>query len=251
MTTSPDGPSTRSLSDRTGNARNEVGSDVQRQPAGSVEIARTSLTEEAASRLRALIAEQYLLPGTKLKEKDLCARFGVSRTPLREAFKVLASEGLIEILPNRGAQVARVSVEETREVFEVLAALERLSGELAASQATDEDIAEMRALHYTMVLHFKRGERDPYFRLNQAIHAKIVETARNGVLSQLHATLNSRVRWARFSANLPSDRWAAAVREHEAILAAFEARDGQALAVILRDHLMSKFHAIKHAIPTD
>ena len=212
-------------------------------PDSGQEIVRTSLTEETSNRLRAMITDQHLEPGSKLKEKDLCAQFGVSRTPLREAFKVLASEGLIEIHPNRGAAVAQVTVEETRETFEVLASLERLSGELAAQREKDLGMAEWRALHYTMVRQDSRGEREG--------DTKIVEAAGNSVLSQLHSTLNSRVRWARFTANLPSDRWAEAVAEHETILAAFEKRDGAALAAILHSHLMSKFEAIRHTIPAD
>jgi len=164
---------------------------------------------------------------------------------------VLTSEGQLEYHPNSGAAVAQVTGEVTGETFGVMASVERLSGELAAQRATDQDIAELRALHYTMVMHYTRGEREPYFRLNQAIHTKIVEAAGNSVLSQLHSTLNSRVRWARFTANLPTDRWAEAVAEHETILAAFEKRDGAALAAILHSHLMSKFEAIRHTIPAD
>ncbi len=212
---------------------------------------RGSLTEETAERLRRLIEEQHLLPGEHLREQELSARFGVSRTPLREAFKVLAGEGLVELLPNRGARVARVTLEEVRESFEVLAALEALAGELAAPRASDADIAELRALHYTMVMHYTRKELADYFACNQAIHRKIVAVAGNRTLTALQDALNARLRWARYTANLPPERWATAVAEHEEILEAFAARDAAQLSAVLRRHLMGKFETVRHAFAQD
>lgn len=208
---------------------------------------RGSLTEDTAERLRVLIEEQHLVPGAHLREKELSARLGVSRTPVREALKILASEGLVELLPNKGARVAQVTLDEVREAFEVLAALEALAGELAAARATDADIAELRALHYTMVMHYTRKELADYFKLNQAIHQKIVEVAGNVTLTAMQDSLNGRLRWARYTANLPPDRWAQAVAEHEELLEAFAARDGKKLSRLLRAHLMGKFDTLRHA----
>ena len=206
-----------------------------------------SLTEETAERLRGLIEEQHLAPGAHLREKELTEQLGVSRTPLREAFKILAREGLVELLPNKGARVAEVTLDEVREAFQVLAALEALAGELAAARATDADIAELRALHYTMVMHYTRKELAQYFKLNQAIHQKIVQVAGNGTLTALQDGLNGRLRWARYTANLPPDRWAQAVAEHEELMEAFAARDGKRLASLLRAHIMGKFDTLRHA----
>src|ERR1700738_2048711 len=97
----------------------------------SMLISRISLHDETVSRLRAMILEGELLPGSRIAERELCDRFGISRTPLREALKVLAAEGLVELLPHRGARVSRLSDHELRDAFEIVSALEALAGELA------------------------------------------------------------------------------------------------------------------------
>jgi DNA-binding GntR family transcriptional regulator len=115
-------------------------------------------------RLRDMIVQGELLPGTKLNERVLCEQLGISRTPLREALKFLASEGLVELLPNRGAQVAPLESGKVKEMFVVLGSLEALAGELVCRNASDAEIAEIRSLHYQMVAHHARGELAAYFR---------------------------------------------------------------------------------------
>lgn len=204
-------------------------------------ISRTSLTAEAVARLKRMIVEEGLAPATRLREKELSERFGISRTPLREALKILATDGLVELLPNRGAQVADVSGEAIRETFEVLAGLEGLAARLACARGTDAQIGEVRALHERMIAAFETGDRTAYFALNQAIHRAIVAMAGNAVLADMHERLNQRARFARLSANFARDRWAAAVAEHEAILAALEARDGAKLEKLMSRHIASKY----------
>src|SRR6202163_1343683 len=109
-------------------------------------IARQALPEAAAERLRTLIIEGELAPGARLNERELSERLGVSRTPLREAFRMLAADGLLVQLPNRGAQVVTLSPDDVRHAFEVMASLEGLSGELAVARVTDDDLVELRAL---------------------------------------------------------------------------------------------------------
>ena len=114
------------------------------------QIARLTLPEAAAERLRALIIEGELAPGARLNERELSERLGVSRTPLREAFRMLAADGLLVQLPNRGAQVVALSPDDVRHAFEVMASLEGLSGELAAARLTDRDLTDLRALQAEM-----------------------------------------------------------------------------------------------------
>jgi DNA-binding GntR family transcriptional regulator len=152
---------------------------------GDVGLPRATLHDELTARLRALVIEGELAPGTRVPEKALCERFQVSRTPLREALKVLASEDLLELLPNRGAMVSRLTIADVEEVFPVMGALEALAGELACANITEEELAEVQALHYQMVLHYTRGELPAYFRLNQAIHEKILAAARNRAVQPL------------------------------------------------------------------
>jgi DNA-binding GntR family transcriptional regulator len=217
--------------------------DAQADP-----IRKPLLHEELAARLSDMIFAGELVPGVRVPEKQLCQRFGISRTPLREALKVLAADGLITLLPNRGARVTKLTPEDADELFPVMGALEALSGELACARATAADIAEVKALHYQMALHHTRGERDDYFRCNQAIHRKIMEMAGNPTLAQVYDGLAGRIRRVRYLANSSRTRWDAAMAEHELILAALEARDGATLAVLLKAHLMNKLIAVKQAI---
>ncbi len=203
---------------------------------------------DVVSGIRDLIVEGELAPGSRVPERVLCDKFGVSRTPLREALKVLASEGLIDLLPNRGARIVDLTEDDIEEMFQVMGALESLAGELAARKLTEEDLAELRALHYQMALHFTRGERMPYFRLNQQIHEKIFAASGNETLVKVYRGLSGRLRRARYIANISRARWAEAVEEHERILAALESRDGAMLGRILKDHLRKTCETVRHAL---
>ena len=209
---------------------------------------RRLLHEEVVDQLRDMIVQGGLAPETKLNERVLAAQLGISRTPLREAIKYLASEGLVELLPNRGAVVAPLRRAKVREIFTVLGSLEALAGELVCRNATDADIAEIRALHYQMVAHHARGELAQYFRCNQQIHIRLVECAGNATLAQVYRGLNAHVRRARYMANLSRERWDKAVREHEEILDALSARDSARLQALLRDHLAKKLVLVMEAL---
>ncbi len=198
--------------------------------------------------VRDLIVQGQLAPGARLNERLLCEQLGISRTPLREAIKLLALEGLVNLLPNRGAVVAPLDPGRVAEAFQVMGALEGLAGELACRQATPEQIREIRALHDEMLAMYGQGDLAAYFRYNQAIHLKIVEAARNDALAKVYRQLNANVRRARYMANLSKERWDDAVHEHEEILAALEARDVARLRRLLQDHMAHKLGAVLHAL---
>ena len=207
-------------------------------------IPRRPLHEEAADRLRDLIVQGKLAPGARLNERLLTAQLGVSRTPLREAFKVLATEGLVELLPNRGAVVSPIDLARLSETLAVMGALEALAGEFACRNATDAQINEIRALHFEMLAYHARGDLAGYFKFNQAIHLKIVKYSGNTVLFNTYRQLNGNVRRARYMANLSKERWDAAVREHDAILSALAARDVKRIKALLSDHLAQKLDSV-------
>ena len=211
-------------------------------------IARVNLHDQLTTAVRDMIIEGDLAPGERVPEKALCDRFGVSRTPLREALKVLAAEGLLALLPNRGATVLRLSATDVDELFPIMGALEGLAGALACAHVSEAELAEVRALHYQMVLHYTRDELPEYFRLNQQIHERIIDAARNPTLARLYCGLAGRVRRARYMANMSKPRWAQAVAEHEAILEALADRDGERLAQILQTHLRNKCETVKESI---
>jgi DNA-binding GntR family transcriptional regulator len=207
-------------------------------------IARRPLHEEATDRLRDLIVQGRLAPGTRLNERLLTAQLGLSRTPLREAFKVLATEGLVELLPNRGAIVSQMDPVRLAETLAVMGALEALAGEFACLNATDGQINEIRSLHFEMLANHARGDLAGYFKFNQAIHLKIVKYSGNAVLYNTYLQLNANVRRARYMANLSQERGDAAVHEHGEILAALGARDVPRIKALLSDHLAQKLSSV-------
>ncbi len=215
---------------------------------GPTPIQRRSLHAELADRLREMIVQGELEPGAKIPERELCEAFNVSRTPLREALKVLASEGFVILTPNRGAAVSKLTRADIEEAFPVIGALEALAGELACANATDDEIAHIARLHARMAAHHAAGERAPYFRLNEQIHDAIAAAARNPTLRQMQMSLANRVRRARYFANISQARWDQAMAEHEEINAALKARDGKRLAEILKRHLEHKLAAVSAAL---
>jgi DNA-binding GntR family transcriptional regulator len=211
-------------------------------------IARKSLHGELVTVLRDMILDGELKPGDKVPEAALCARFGVSRTPLREATKVLAAEGLLQLLPNRGAMVAKITNAEIEELFPIMGALEGLAGELTCKKATDEEIAAIRTMHVEMVDCYHRNEYASYAKLNRAIHEAFFAAARSHVLSGYFNNLIIRTHAIRFVARKSLERWREAVEDHEKIMAALEARDGQLLGELLREHLRHKIGMVNEAM---
>jgi DNA-binding GntR family transcriptional regulator len=218
--------------------------DLVSLPADAPATPPSTLAATLADQLRDLITEGELAPGTRLNERALCERLGVSRTPLREAFRLLAAEHLVELQPNRGAQVVSLSEEGVRESFEVMGALEALSGELACRHVAPAEIAEIRALTFEMLACHARRDLPAYYRLNRAIHDRINAAARNTLLRQVYTTLNVRIQNLRFRSNLDQAKWDKAAREHADMIDALEARDAVRLGTLLRSHLHEKGEAV-------
>jgi DNA-binding GntR family transcriptional regulator len=201
-----------------------------------------SLHDEILTRLRDHIVEGNIPDGGRVPERQLCEMLGISRTPLREALKVLAAEGLVELLPNRGARVRQLSEHDLGELFDVMGGLEGLAGRLACEHITDDEIAEIERLHYEMYGFYLHRDMHGYFRVNQLIHQKIVEASRNSALLGTYANFAGRIRRVRYSANFARkrERWGEAMREHETILDALRRRAGSELSDILFKHLRNK-----------
>jgi DNA-binding GntR family transcriptional regulator len=203
-----------------------------------------TLAEALADRLREMIVEGELPPGMRLNERALCDRLGASRTPLREAFRLLAAEHLVELQPNRGAQVVSLSDDDVRESFEVIGALEALAGELACRHIGAHEVAELKALTFEMLACHARRDLSAYYRVNRQIHQAINRAARNALLTQVYANLNRRIENLRFRSNFDQAKWDKAARQHAEIVEALEARDGARVAAILREHLRDKGQAV-------
>ncbi|MCZ8294024.1 MAG: GntR family transcriptional regulator [Hylemonella sp.] len=200
----------------------------------------TALHGQVTQRLRQLLVEGQIAPGAKLNERELCEQMKVSRTPLRESIKTLAAEGLVELLPNRGAIAVELSEADILNTFEVMAGLEGLSGELAAQRITPEELAEIEAMHYEMKAAYTRRDLSAYYRLNAAIHRAINNAARNPVLTATYQQVNARLQALRFRSNQDGEKWARAMQEHDRMIEALQKRDGAALRTELVAHLGHK-----------
>ena len=211
-------------------------------------IQRRTLHEEVLERLRDMIIEGRLEPGQRINEGAVGAQLGVSRTPLREAIKSLASEGLVEMQPAKGAVVRRFSLRDLREILEVIKSLEQLGGRIACAQATDAQISEVVALHEKMMALYAEQNRLEYFKLNQAIHSAIVAASGNAVLMEMHETLQARIKRLRFIGNEGPSKWAGAVAEHEGMIIALKRRDGEALAVEIGKHMDHTLDRVKEVL---
>ncbi|SMX50888.1 GntR family transcriptional regulator [Maliponia aquimaris] len=214
-------------------------------------IQRPTLHEELVERLRALIVQDTLKPGEKVPEKDLCAAFGVSRTPLREALKVLASEGFVILHANRGARVAQVTRKELEDAFALIAVLEQLAGEMACHRIDDATVVRIEERHEEMLKAHAARDRARYFQANQDIHKALILASGNDLLESHHKLLDARVQRARFMVNLSEDRWAQAIEEHGAMMDRLRRRDGEGLGQLMKRHMMNKCSAYLRELDTD
>jgi DNA-binding GntR family transcriptional regulator len=209
-----------------------------------VPLPAPNLHQQVGTRLRQLIVEGDIEPGRKLNERALAEQLRVSRTPLREAIRMLAAEGLVELLPNRGAVAAQLSPADIADTFEVIAGLEGQSGELAAERISEQELGEIRALHFEMLAAHARRDLPTYYRLNATIHNHINAAARNPVLTRTYRTINARLQALRFRSNFDEGKWTRAVQEHERMIELLVARDGSRLRKLLVAHLEHKRDAV-------
>ena len=205
-----------------------------------ISIPRAALHVQVAQRLRQLLVEGRIAPGAKLNERELSERLNVSRTPLREAIKMLAAEGLVELLPNRGAVAVSLTEEDILHTFEVMAGLEAQAGELAAERITEQELAEIQAMHFEMMAAYTRRDLSAYYALNSRIHAAISAAARNPVLTLVYQQVNARLQALRFRSNQDGEKWRNAMKDHEKMIEALAAHDGAAMREVLLSHLRNK-----------
>ncbi len=208
---------------------------------------RSMLHDEVVANVRERLVEGHIAPGSRIPERELCVALGISRTPLREALKALAAEGLVVLLPHRGARAAKLTRKSMQDLFEVCESLEAVAGELACGRISDAEVERVGALHAAMVTHYEARDLVQYFRCNRLIHEAIVQAADNAVLSALYESVAARIRRARFLAPMTPERWTLSIQEHEGILNALRRRDGRGLAHILQAHLRHKREEVERA----
>lgn len=206
--------------------------------------AQDLLSQQIALRLRTMIAAGELKAGERLRERTLAERLDVSRTPLREALNILRGDGLVTLLPNRGAVVTALTAEEVQEKLDVLGLIEGFAGVQACRRASDANLAEIRALHHEMMAAFERRDRANYFRLNQAVHFAIVAAAGNRTLSDVHERINRQLLRYRYQGSINADTWQTAVEEHARIVTLLDERKAEELGATLHHHIRSTWEKI-------
>jgi DNA-binding GntR family transcriptional regulator len=200
-------------------------------------LRRIALHEQVATRLRDMIVHGTLRPGERINEAALCAQLDISRTPLREALKTLAAEGLVDLRPNRGAAITPLRQPETLELFETIAGLERIAAEHAATRLSPAELRKLEKLHDRMEVCHDAGDLRPYFACNQEIHGLIVAGVHNKVLKSTHSFLYTRMSRARYFALFAPQRWSESVSEHRSIMDALRARDGVRAGAEMHAHI--------------
>ncbi|MFK7858130.1 MAG: GntR family transcriptional regulator [Granulosicoccus sp.] len=211
-------------------------------------LVRRSLAEHIADKLRDLVLLEKLAPGAPVPERETADALGVSRTPLRESLRILASEGLIEIAPSRPPRVANPSLNEIKGLLQVQGSLEALAGELACENGFDAQLNEISFLADEMVQVSDQCDALEFFQKDMRFHEKIVAASGNHALIDTHKTYNSRLWRARFiSSRLRVNRTGTLEQHHDIVKALMERQRGKC-AKALRTHLEAGFRNIKTAL---
>jgi len=208
-------------------------------------LVQNSLHDEVAASLREEIFGGLLAPGAFIDEASVCERLQISRTPLREALKVLTAEGLLRHEPRRGCFVAEVTQRDLDEIFPVIALLEGRCAWEAARHASDDDLAALEALHDRLAKHARARRINDYYATNFAIHEAIIMLADNRWLAQAIGDLRKILKLARQQQLHAPGRLEQSLSEHLAVFAALKARDSDGAEAAMRTHLNRQREALR------
>ena len=211
----------------------------------ALSLAPRALYEEVAESLRQRIFSRELPPGSWIDELKIAEAYGISRTPLREALKVLAAEGLVTMKVRRGAYVTEVSEQDLTDVYHLLSLLESDAAGVVATQASAAQIEELRSLHNQLEAAAVPGQedRDHFFRINEQFHMRLLAIANNRWSSQMVADLRKVMKLNRHNSLLKSGRIAESLHEHRALMAALTARDAATTINTMREHFRNGLEA--------
>ena len=201
-------------------------------------IAPTALYQEVAERLRQRIFAHELTHGDWIDEQKLAEQYGISRTPLREALKVLAAEGLVDLKPRRGCYVTEISRQDIDDIFPLMAMLEGRCAFIAVQLAKPADIRDLKAIHEKLELAAKESRIDAFFEANQEFHRRIQELTNNRWLLSVIQDLRKVLKLSRLHSLSLEGRLQQSLEEHRVIMAAFEAGDAEKAEKSMHDHLL-------------
>jgi DNA-binding GntR family transcriptional regulator len=222
-------------------------SDVEISAMGQLKLTDRPMYEQVAERLRARILSHRIAPGSWIDEQALCAEYGISRTPLREALKVLAAEGLVTMRPRRGAYVTEMSERDVTEVYHLLSLLESDAAAEVARLATPDELASLESMHQK--LEQAVDDRERFFALNEAFHMRLLEVAGNRWRTQVVVDLRKVMKLNRHHSLFREGRLTESLNEHRALMTALLRRDATAAEVLSRAHFRNGLAAAKPAEP--
>jgi len=213
--------------------------------ADPIPLRGVSMHDGVAARLRSQVFDRVLPPGAWIDETALAAQWQISRTPLREALKVLAAEGLVELVPRRGARVTELSDLDAEQLFPVMAMLEGRCAHEATLRASAADLAQLQRWHDQLEQHAQAQDLDGYYRINHEFHTLVQQLAANRWLDRATGDLRRFMRLWRGRQLKLAGRIGASINEHRVLLAAISARDPQRAERAMHDHLMAQLAALK------
>jgi len=201
---------------------------------------------QIADMLRDMIATGNLKEGDKINENELCSRLGVSKTPLREALRVLSVEGLVDLIPNRGAFVTQPEFTEIREMFDVMILLEGFCARTACEKMSSKDFAQLEKLHAQLEQKVINRDQEGYIRINNKYHSFIQELAGNRSLNQIIDGLRKRILLYRFKSLNAQGRMTESIQEHRELMEVFRKRDHRKAEVLMQVHLRKQLAALEN-----
>ncbi|MBW2610096.1 MAG: GntR family transcriptional regulator [Deltaproteobacteria bacterium] len=208
-------------------------------------LEKKTLHEEIADTLRDLIIKGELQEGDKINENELCAAMGISKTPLREALRVLSVEGLVQLVPNRGSYVAKPTFEEIKEMFDVMSALEGLCARTAAEKMSDKDLSHLEKLHNKLEEKYESRDLKGYLRYNDIYHSFLQDLAGNTTLNQMIKGLRKKILLYRLQSLALPERLDHSIKEHRELIKIFRKRDSERAEGLMRKHLKAQCDAIE------
>lgn len=225
---------------------------MERQPLVPIRLDNYKpLRELVFESLREAIIQGKLGPGERLMEIQLAEEMGVSRTPVREAIRKLELEGLVVMIPRKGAYVAGLSLKDIADVFEIRRALEGLAAELASERATDEELEEMERYLVKISEEIETGDVDKVVETDTGFHSLLYKASRNERLTQIINNLREQIQRSRTTSLSYPGRMKIAVEEHRKIVEAVSARDGELARKLAHEHIENAENAMMKMIQQD
>jgi DNA-binding GntR family transcriptional regulator len=202
------------------------------------------LHQEVVNQIREMIRNGVLVKGQKINEKHLCESMGVSRTPVRESLRILSSEGLIDLIPHKGAYVSQPPIKEISDMFEVMSVLEGTCARLAAKRMTEKKFRKIETLHQKLEKHYRNRDHEAYLDNNNTYHVFIQELSGNKVVNDVINGLRQKILLYRHRQLYQPERFDQSIQEHRDLLEAFRKRDAALAERLMKRHLIKQCEAL-------